>query len=98
MTDEGAKALCAVICVQSVKDYFKLREDMDLEKPYQCRMVSRGGELGRFFRSQWAKDLFGTFGIRVDVALKELDKIYEDGSYKERLTRLGYSLKEGGAS
>lgn len=84
MNDTGARALCAAICAQSVKDYFKLKEG----RYVPCTNMK---ELNQFYNSEWGRKLFSLFGLNTQAALRSMEKLFEEGSYKYKMTSLGYS-------
>lgn len=86
LNDTGVRALCAAVCIQSVKDYFKVREVHDA-LGVRCPQMTSEKELRKFFKSEWAKQLFGLYGLNVQTALRSMNELYENGTYKYKITR-----------
>lgn len=84
MNDIGTKSLCAAVCAQSVKDYFKIREG----RYVPCTNME---ELHKFYNSKWGRKLFSLFGLNTQAALRSMEKLFEEGSYKYKMAALGYS-------
>lgn len=84
ISDLGTRALCAAICAQSVKDFFRVMEAMDgyiSSSPPNTDVL----ELDTFFKSAWGRKLFGLFGLNTEAALRSLKETYENGTYKNKL-------------